>query len=190
MRVSRAVLLFCIVAITVARMTSLPRYSGQVGDDGPDRWSAMSAPFGDDLRGSCNAFLSLLAVSLDREGFGDTGGIPLMNPMDVEPARFAYYDHHPPGVPWLTALAFSVFGTSELTARALALTLSTLTALLLALFVHRRAGIAAAAVTVVAIGSIPMGLYWSTHLNYEVPTIAFATLFLTLCLSSPKNAGP
>ena len=140
----------------------------------------MSAPFGDDLRGDCNAFLSILARSLRREGWERTGGIPLLNVQKSETEAFYYYPNHTPGVPWVTAAAFAVCGDSEQTSRAVALVFSLLTTALLIVLCGRKLGRVGAGCAWLALSLLPAGWYWGTHLNYEVPAMPFATLFLIL----------
>ncbi len=172
--------------ILLLRLGSVPTFVGQP-DPAPERWNALTAPFGDDLRGSCNAFLSLLAKSLLREGFRATGGIPLLNVTDVEPASYWYYDHHPPGVPQVTALAFALGDSCEGMARLVALLFSMATAAVLLIWCHRQFGLLPATAAAACLGALPAGMFWGTHLNYEVPTMPFVVGFLLAAVGQRRS---
>jgi hypothetical protein len=185
-------LLAAIVLATLARAWVDPVW---VGAPDPDQAQARAAfgltrPFGDDLKGSSDALHSLLAQSLRREGLAATGGWPLLNPTDVEPADYFYYDHHPPGVSLLTAAAFALLGPHEGVARGVALLFATIALLAVAALARRAAGDGVAAFTVVALAATPGGLYWATHLDYPVPTMAACACFLALAASddAPRRA--
>jgi hypothetical protein len=186
MSCSRLLVLGCLLVVVSLRLLSTPVYRGVTAAGASDRHSAVAAPFGDELRGSCNAFLSLLGVSLLREGLAATGGIPLLNPQPTSKENFAYYDHHPPGVPWLTAAAFALLGNHEWVARGVALLLSLLTAAWLLLFL-RNQGSTPLLVATATLTCVPAGLFWASHLNFEVPTLCFTTLLLIgLSRSEPR----
>ncbi len=182
MRRLSPLLVVVIAAATVVRACVQPVYCGAPDRSSPSPLLGIAAPFGDDLKGSCDAFLSLQARSLVREGFAATGGIPLYNAEKAAPRDFFYYSHHPPGVAIVTSLVFRLFGESEGAARGVALFFSTITLLVVAAFVRREVGDAAALLAVVAMAALPIGMYWSTHLDYFVPTIAATGAFLALAL--------
>lgn len=163
-----------------------PVYHGSHGDT-PLPQLPLAQPFGDDLKGSSDAFLSLQAKSILDNGLAETGGFPLLNVGKVEPKDFAWYDHHPPGVALVTAAAFHFFGATELVARSVALLFSTITLLLLVDLVRRELGGAAAWMTAAGALASPMGCYWATQLDYQVPAIAGATLFLVAALRTPMR---
>ncbi|MSR45944.1 MAG: hypothetical protein EXS13_02565 [Planctomycetes bacterium] len=180
MQRSPLLLLGVLVLALLARAWVRPVYVGAPDPAATTAAFGIAHPFGDDLKGASDALHSLLPRSLLREGLGATGGWPLLNPTDVGPAEFFYYDHHPPGISLLTALAFQLFGTSELTARSVALLFSTVTLLIVAMVARRAGGNIVAALAVLAVAAPPGGLYWATHLDYPVPTMAACALFLAL----------
>lgn len=163
-----------------------PVYVGSPGDP-PLPQLPLAQPFGDDLKGSSDAFLSLQAKSILDNGLAATGGFPLFNVGKVETRDFAWYDHHPPGVALVTAAAFQLFGASELVARSVALLFSTITLALLVDLVRRELGGAAAWITAAGALASPMGCYWATQLDYQVPAIAASTLFLIAALRVPTR---
>ena len=173
-------LLAAIVVATLARACVGPVWVGAPDETQPSAAFGLARPFGDDLKGSCDALHSLLAQSLRREGLAATGGWPLLNPTDVEPADYFYYDHHPPGISLLTAAAFGLLGPSEAVARGVALLFATLALLAVALLARRAAGDVVAAFAVVAMAATPGGLYWASQLDYPVPTMAACAWFLAL----------
>jgi 4-amino-4-deoxy-L-arabinose transferase-like glycosyltransferase len=164
-----------------------PVYVGKPADDPPLPQLPLAQPFGDDLKGASDAFLSLQAKSILDNGLAATGGFPLFNVGKVETRDFAWYDHHPPGVALVTAAAFHFFGASELVARCVALLFSTITLALLVDLVRRELGGAAAWVTAAGALASPMGCYWATQLDYQVPAIAASTLFLIAALRVPTR---
>jgi len=170
-----------LIALCV-RALPRPTYLGVTADEAATTRLGLAAPFGDDLKGSSDAFLALQAASLVREGFAATGGIPLFNVDKSERADFAYYDHHPPGVAIVTALAFRLFGASELVARGVALLFATVTLAVAAGCVRRCCGDGPAIAAALGATLPPMGWYWATHLDYQVPTIAMAALFMERAL--------
>jgi dolichyl-phosphate-mannose-protein mannosyltransferase len=163
-----------------------PVYVGSHGDT-PLPQLPLAQPFGDDLKGSSDAFLSLQARSILDNGLVATGGFPLFNVGKAETGDFAWYDHHPPGVALVTAAAFHFFGASELVARCVALLFSTITLALLVDLVRRELGGAAAWMTAAGALASPMGCYWATQLDYPIPAIAGATLFLVAALRTPTR---
>ncbi len=182
-------LLWTLVLLGVScRMLSLPIYHGATIEPVPSRWNAFSAPFADDLHGSCDSFLSLLARSLVREGLLATGGIPLFNLSRSAPEEFRYYDHHPPLVPLVTALAFKVFGDRESTSRGVALLFA---ALLTAFVLHALRPLGGVALLAAALPAslLPIGMYWGTHLNFEIPTMCLAGLAVCLALRTEPGTG-
>ena len=179
----RLFLLLVVLLVAVAiRLCSSPHYLGAPAADHDSAPMAIQQPLGDDLRGSCTAFLALQGRSLLREGFAATGGLPLLNIADTEPQHFWYYDHHTPGVAWITSASLALFGDTEASARCVALLFSTLTTLLLAGWIAKHLGLGPACVAAAAHIFLPMGWYWGLHLNYEVPCMTFCLLFLTQCL--------
>lgn len=187
MRTPLALLLLAVLAL-LARAWVAPVYVGAVDPDATARRFGIQQPFGDDLKGSSDALHSLLAQSLLREGLAATGGIPLLNPTPVPREDFFYYDHHPPGVSLVTALAFRWLGPTEAVARGVALFFSTVTLLVVAGLAWRAAGGGAAALALVAMAAPPAGLYWASHLDYPVPTLAMTALFLALCAGDGGGA--
>ncbi len=178
-RLPLATLLVFVLAL-LARAWVRPVYVGAPDAAAMERTFGFAQPFGDDLKGASDAFHTMLADSVRREGLAATGGWPLMNRTHVPTDRFFYYDHHPPGVTLLTALAFEWCGMSEAVARAVALICSTLTLLVLAALAWRVGGERAALFTMVVVAATPAGLYWASHLDYPVPTMAACALFLAL----------
>lgn len=173
----------------LARAWVRPVYVGAPDATATTPFFGMAQPFGDDLKGSCDAFHTLLADSVRREGLAATGGWPLMNRTAVPPERFFYYDHHPPGVTLATALAFDWLGTSEAVARGVALLFATVTLLVVARLAFVAGGDRAAAFTVVAVAATPAGLYWASQLDYPVPTMAGCALFLALASRPALTRG-
>lgn len=172
--------LLVIALAVLARAWVKPVYVGAPDPATADGRFGVDDPFGDDLKGASDALHALLATSVVREGLPATGGWPLLNPSDVEPAEYCWYDHHPPGVSLLTAAAFHAFGTSEAVTRGVALLCSTLTLLVLASLARRAGGGIVAALTVAVVAAPPAGLYWASQLDYPVPTMAACALFLSL----------
>lgn len=175
----RGLLLGLLLGLLALRLLEPPVYRGQ-SDGARPRWQSVAAPFSDDLRGSCNAFLALLGRSLSRQGLVATGGVPLLNPTATEPSNFFYYANHPPGIPLLTAAALRGFGDSEATIRLLALAFSTGTAAMLLLLALRLSGVFAGVVMAALLAAMPLGNYWAAHWNYEVPCMALSFAFLML----------
>ncbi len=184
---ARSLLLWVVVVVVslALRAWMHPVYVGQLDDTKPLPTLPLAQPFGDDLKGSSDAFLSLQARSILANGLDRTGGFPLFNQGRAETRDFAWYDHHPPGVALATALAFELFGESELVARSVALLFSTLTLVVVVALVRKELGGIAALVTAAGALASPMGSYWATHLDYPVPTLAACTVFLACALRVP-----
>src|SRR5262249_30716845 len=148
-RMARSLLLWLVVLVLslVLRAAMPPVYLGQPDESTPLPALPLAQPFGDDLKGSSDAFLSLQARSILVNGLSRTGGYPLFNQGRAETQDFAWYDHHPPGVALVTALAFGLFGESELVARSVALLFSTLALIAVVALVQKELGGIAALVT-------------------------------------------
>ena len=117
-RLPLATLVVLLLAL-LARAWVRPVYVGAPEATATAPFFGMAEPFGDDLKGACDAFNTLLADSVRREGLAATGGWPVMNRTSVRPERFFDYDHHPPGVTLasariLPAKAVSVPSVAEL----------------------------------------------------------------------------
>jgi len=183
---ARSLLLWSIVVLLsiVLRAAMRPVYVGQI-DESTMPALPLAQPFGDDLKGSSDAFLSLQARSILANGLARTGGVPLFNQGRAETRDFAWYDHHPPGVALVTAAAFGIFGESELVARAVALLFATLSLVVVVALVQKELGGIAALVTAAGALASPMGSYWASHLDYPVPTLAACTVFLVCALRVP-----
>jgi hypothetical protein len=181
-------LTFVLVIISVLLRAAIPPvYVGLPDEQPPLASLPLAQPFGDDLKGASDAFLSLQAKSIVTNGLAATGGFPLFNVGKAETKDFAWYDHHPPGVALVTAAAFHFFGATELVARCVALLFSTITFALLVDLVRRELGGAAALVTAAGALASPMGCYWATQLDYQVPAIAASALFLVAALRVPNR---
>ena len=96
-------LTFLIVILSLLLRAAIPPiYVGAPDEQPPPSALGLSQPFGDDLKGSSDAFLSLQAKSILDNGLAATGGFPLFNVGKVETRDFAWYDHHPFGVALVT----------------------------------------------------------------------------------------
>lgn len=184
---ARSLLLWSVVLVLslVLRASMRPVYVGQPDETIPAPALPLAQPFGDDLKGASDAFLSLQARSILANGLARTGGFPLFNQGRAETRDFVWYDHHPPGVALATTIAFALFGESELVARSVALLFSTLALIVVVALVQRELGGVAALVTAAGALASPMGSYWATHLDYPVPTLAACTVFLSCALRVP-----
>ncbi|MBM4015464.1 MAG: hypothetical protein FJ293_10940, partial [Planctomycetes bacterium] len=179
---SRSTLLLgLLLALSVlVRAWVKPVYVGAPDPALTDSALGIDWPFGDDLKGASDALHTLLPRNLLREGLAATGGWPNLNPTDVAPADYFWYDHHPPGITLFTAAALHLFGTHERVTRGVALLFATLALLAVAAAARRAGGAWVAALAIVVMSAPPGGLYWASQLDYPVPTMAACGLFLVL----------
>ncbi len=174
-------LLGLLLALSVlARAWVKPVYVGAADPTLTTGMLGITWPFGDDLKGASDALHTLLPRNLLREGVAATGGWPNLNPTDVAPADYYWYDHHPPGITLVTAAALHLFGVHEGVTRGVALLFATIALLAVAVAARRAGGPLVAALAIVAMAAPPGGLYWATQLDYPVPTMAACGLFLAL----------
>jgi hypothetical protein len=184
---ARSLLLWSIVVLLsiVLRAAMRPVYVGQI-DESTMPALPLAQPFGDDLKGSSDAFLSLQARRILANGLARTGGVPLFNQGRAETRDFAWYDHHPPGVALATAAAFGIFGESELVARAVALLFATLSLVVVVAGQKELEGSPRAECG----GALPRhGLVLGDHLDV-VPTLRRARLLLRAARAAPAARRP
>jgi 4-amino-4-deoxy-L-arabinose transferase-like glycosyltransferase len=128
------------------------------------------------------AFYGNVARNFLRYGW-DTALAPVVSSGIVDPAQFEFYYHHPPGVMWLTALSFLVFGVHEWSARLAPLVFSLLTMVLVFRFASafgRTAALCALAIFAV----LPVETYYATHLD---PNGSMSIFFTALAVDSYRR---
>ena len=115
------------------------------------------------------AFFSQLARNFLRYPWEIHHGMPIVAVGEAvpPPAERSIYATHPPGLVWLVALAFRLFGEHEWAARLVPITASVASLGLLMFLVGRRWGGESALVTGLIYAAMPMSVYYGRMVNHE-----------------------
>ena len=127
-------------------------------------------PYEDGVRGVHAAFFALMAKNHLRYGLATTGGVGIINPDRVGPRYFNYFLDHPPGAVWLATAGALLGGTNPAGLRLAFLPLSIGIVLLVYRLAKRRGKVLAATAGALA-ATLPIGIYYGTHVHFEVPTL-------------------
>lgn len=126
-------------------------------------------------QGFNGALRSAIARNYVRYGLSGTGGLPIKNWEKIDdPQKGRVHWHHPPLANLLIAGSFVLFGESEASARAVPMTASLITFLLLYWLVRRRYGPFAALASGLFFALIPMQVEYGKMPNYESIIVMFA----------------
>ena len=119
------------------------------------------------------AFYSQLARNLLRYPFEVHHGMPVVavGLAPPSPEECSIYATHPPGLAWLVAMSFRVFGEQEWSARLVPIVASLGALAILATAVRRRCGQATAVVFGVVFALLPMTAYFGRMVDQEAPAL-------------------
>ncbi len=137
------------------------------------------------------AFFSQLARNHLRYPWSLHHGMPVVAVGDTLPTvgEYSIYATHPPGLVWLVAGAFAVFGESEAVARLVPIVFS-IGAFAMLLWVMRRGwGTFVAVVFGMIYALLPMGVYFGRMVDHEAICLACAVAVLFAYIRLPESSG-
>ncbi len=122
-------------------------------------------------------WIGAAARNLRVYGVGEIGLVPLLNRSLIPPGTPNYYVHHPPLIVWLVALAESVFGPHEMSARLVSAFSTLISAAAFYVFCRRLYGASRALTCTLLYSFTPMIAYFGRMPNHEPLSLAFTLLF-------------
>ncbi len=140
-----------------------------------------------DHRSSNGALWSLHARNIARFGFCATRGILYRNGGGVLETQAPIYNHHPPGLVWVLAVLFKLFGPHEWVARLVPVAFSLTGAWALLTLSLRRFGPAGSGCVLLAAAACPALTYIGRMVNFEPLVLAVS---LTFYASLDRATGP
>ncbi|MBX3395897.1 MAG: glycosyltransferase family 39 protein [Phycisphaerae bacterium] len=141
------------------------------------------------------AFFSQLARNLDRYPFGIHHGMPIVavGSEVPPPTERSIYATHPPGLVWLVAGAFRVFGESEWAARVVPIVASAASLVLLVHLWRVAFGASPALIAAGFYAVMPMSVYFGRMVNHEAvclcAMLAASACWVQSCRSGPSASG-
>lgn len=138
-----------------------------------------------DHHGFNGAVWSIFARVIDRHGFLNTQGYCYWTGGSQFVPSATVYDHHPPGLVWILALAFRLCGVHEATARAIPVMFSLLGVVSLMTLLTRRMGVHSGASILPVLLASPGFAYFGRMVNFEPIVIGLSLTFYSWLLLQP-----
>ena len=140
-----------------------------------------------DHHGFNGAVWSIFARVIDRHGFLNTQGCCYWTGGSQFVPSATVYDHHPPGLAWILALAFKLCGVHEATARAIPVIFSLLGVVSLTTLLTKRMGVHSGAAILPVLLASPGFAYFGRMVNFEPIVIGLALTFYSWLLLQPAG---
>lgn len=138
-----------------------------------------------DHHGFNGAVWSIFARTIDRHGFLNTHGYCYWTGGNQFVPSATIYDHHPPGLVWIMALAFRLCGVHEATARAIPVMFSLLGVVSLTTLLTRRMGVSAGVSILPVLLASPGFAYYGRMVNFEPIVIGLSLTFYSWLVLQP-----